>query len=163
MYTDKMHYSLLSSQEGVSLEKIRPGDKSGEKTNWHSASESSGWGTPGAPNSMFVEVPVTSDKITFSSTKITPDNDGNEDILIISMNFTGTGNVISVAVFDETGSFVRKIATNLFAGAEVSLNWDGTSDDGTLVNTGIYIVLISVFDDTGKTEKWKKVCTVIRR
>ena len=78
------------------------------------------------------------------------------------MNFNGTGNVISVAVFDETGSLVRRIAANLLGGAEVSLNWDGTSDDGTLVNTGIYIVLISVFDDTGKTEKWKKVCTVIR-
>ena len=55
-----------------------------------------------------------------------------------------------------------RLLTNLFAGAEASLIWDGTSDDGSLVNTGIYIVLITLYDDTGKTARWKKVCTVIR-
>ena len=63
------------------LRKHDPWNKSNEVSNWHSASESSGWGTPGAPNSVFVEMPVTSDKVVFSSSRITPDNDGYEDIL----------------------------------------------------------------------------------
>jgi hypothetical protein len=65
--------------------------------------------------------------------------------------------------FDESGNYVRKIATNLFAGAEASLIWDGTADNGSLVKTGIYIILITLYDDTGKTARWKKVCTVIRK
>jgi hypothetical protein len=157
-----MHYSLLSGYEGVALEKISPEIKSQEEVNWHSASESSGWGTPGAPNSVFAELPVTSDKVVFTSSRITPDNDGNEDMLVIRFNLTGNSNVISVVVFDETGSYVKKIAGNLLAGPEASLMWDGTADDGSPVRTGIYIVFITLFDDTGKTEKWKKVCTVIR-
>ena len=50
LYNDGMHYSLISDHEGVALEKINPRNKSGETTNWHSATGTSGWGTPGAPN-----------------------------------------------------------------------------------------------------------------
>jgi len=162
LYNEKMHYSLLSGYEGVALEKTGPFNKSEEAINWHSASESSGWGTPGAPNSVYVELPSASDKVVFSSSKITPDNDGFEDILVIQLNLAGNGNVVSVMVFDERGNYVKKLATNLFAGSGASLIWDGTADDGSPVNTGIYIVYITLYDDTGKTNKWKKVCTVIR-
>jgi hypothetical protein len=161
-YNEDMHFSLLSVHEGVALEKTGPQSKSEEAINWHSASESSGWGTPGAPNSVFIEMPATSDKVVFSSSKITPDNDGNEDFLNIMLKLTGNGNVVSVTVFDESGNYVRKITSNLFAGAEASVIWDGTADDGSLVRTGIYIILITLYDDTGKTAKWKRVCTVIR-
>ena len=162
VYNENMQSVLLSGYDGVALEKISPISKSEEVINWHSASESSGWATPGAVNSVFAEWPVTSDNVYFSSTKITPDNDGFEDILVIRFNLTGTNNVVSVMVFDETGNFIRKIASNMYAGPESSLTWDGTADDGSLVNTGIYIVLITTFDEAGKTARWKKACTVIR-
>ena len=161
-YNDDMHFSLLSNHEGVALEKTDPRNKSEIEANWHSAAESSGWGTPGAPNSVFVEMPTAIDKVLLSSSKITPDNDGYEDFLTIKFNLAGNGNVISLMVFDEAGNYIRKIATNLLAAANTSLIWDGTADDGSLVRTGIYIILINLYDDTGKTERWKKVCTVIR-
>lgn len=162
LYDEKMHYPLLSGYEGISLEKVRPGCASNEKSNWHSASEASGWGTPGTANSVFTEQPVMTDNIILSSTRITPDNDGNEDILVIDFIFTGNGNIVTVTIFDETGTYVNRLAENLFAGYQASLVWDGTADDGKLVSTGIYIILISVFDDNGKSKQWKKVCTVIR-
>lgn len=163
VYNDDMHYALLSAHEGVALEKNNPHNQSQEKTSWHSATESSGWGTPGAPNSVFDGMPSSSDKIVLSSSKITPNDDGNEDFLSIRMNLTGNGNVISVTVFDEAGNYVRKIASNLYTGPEASVIWDGTADDGSMVNTGIYIIFITLYNDTGKTEQWKKVCTVIRK
>ena len=162
-YNDDMHFSLLSTHEGVALEKTNPVNKSEERVNWHSASESSGWGTPGAANSMFADMSSTNDQVKLSSSKITPDNDGYEDFLTIKMNLTGNSNVVSAMVFDETGNYVRKITSNLFAGNEASIIWDGTADDGSMVNTGIYIVLITLYNDTGKTAKWKKICTVIRK
>jgi hypothetical protein len=161
-YDDDMHYSLLSIHEGVALEKTSPMNNSEERSNWHSASESSGWGTPGASNSMFDQMLSSDDQVKLSSSKITPDSDGNEDFLTIKMNLTGNGNVVSAMVFDETGNYVRKIAFNQFAGNETSLIWDGTADDGSMVDTGIYIILITLYNDTGKTARWKKVCTVIR-
>ncbi len=161
-YNEKMHYSLLSGFEGISLEKTGPQNRSADPHNWHSAAESAGGGTPGAANSLFADLPSRSDKVEFSSLRITPDNDGYEDFLTIRFSLTGNGNIVSVLVFDETGNYLKKIASNIYAGPETSLIWDGTADDGSLVRTGIYIVLITLFDDSGKTERWKKVCTVIR-
>jgi Lamin Tail Domain/FlgD Ig-like domain len=162
-YNEKMQSTLLSGFEGVALEKILPQNKSAESNNWHSATGSSGWGTPGAPNSVLTDTLASSDKVVFSSTKITPNNDGNEDFLNIRMNLNGSGNVVSVIVFDEAGNFVKKIASNLYTGADVSFIWEGTADDGSYVRTGIYIVLITLYNEAGKTERWKKVCTVIRK
>jgi hypothetical protein len=161
-YDEKMHYSLLGGNEGISLEKVTTNGNSADKTMWHSASESSGWGTPGAVNSVLIEHQGKGDKVNLSSTKITPDNDGNEDILVINFMLKGLGNIISIEIFDEAGRFVKRLTDNLFAGPEVSIVWNGTDEDENLVGTGIYILLITVFDDTGKSERWKRVCTVIR-
>ncbi|MFZ2341354.1 MAG: lamin tail domain-containing protein [Bacteroidales bacterium] len=161
-YDEEMHFPLLSGFDGISLEKVRPCMASTDKSQWHSASESSGWGTPGAPNSVAAEDPGDGESVVFSSTKITPDNDGNEDLLVIDLNPGENGSVVSVTVFDEAGRFVRKLADNLFAGPGASVIWDGTGPDGRLLDTGIYVFLITSFDETGKTGRWKKVCTVVR-
>jgi hypothetical protein len=162
VYNENMQYSLLSGNEGISLEKIRTNGSSADKSEWHSASEVSGWGTPGAQNSVFSGQAESSERLAFSSTRITPDNDGNEDVLVIDLTLKGTGNIISITVFDETGNYVKKIADNLLAGQEATVIWNGTAEDEKLVGTGIYIILISVFDESGRVQNWKKVCTVIR-
>jgi hypothetical protein len=162
IYSEAMHYSLLSGTEGISLEKIRPQIASDNSLNWHSASESSGWGTPGTENSVYSDISSIDDQILFSSGRISPDNDGYEDVLVIDFNLEGLGNVITVTIFDETGGYIRRLTANLYAGSAASIVWDGTSGDGKLVNSGIYIILVELFNDKGKTKSWKKVCTVIR-
>jgi len=161
-YSEKQHFALLTSVEGVSLEKIMPQAESSSRSNWYSASESSGWGTPGARNSVFTGKQSDDQMITLSSSRLTPDNDGEEDLLVISFSFPGTGNVVSVIIFDENGSEVKRLATNYFIGSEGMLVWDGTASDGSVVRRGIYIIYISSFDNKGKTGKWKKVCSVLR-
>jgi hypothetical protein len=161
-YSEEMHYSLLSGLEGISLEKTGSCNPSEEPDSWHSATENSGWGTPGVQNSVIIQTSDESEFISFSSTKITPDNDGYEDFLTIVLRPGGNGNIVSVSVFDERGSMIRKIASNMLTGNEVSLVWDGIDDDGSPVRSGIYIVLITWFDDTGKSESFKRVCTVLR-
>jgi hypothetical protein len=162
IYNDDMHYPLLAVREGVSLEKIRTDLPSEESASWHSASEASGWGTPGKVNSVYSPLSEDDDRITLSSSRISPDNDGYEDVLVIDIDPTGLGNIISVTVFDEKGNYIRKLAENLFAAGKASVTWDGTASDETLVNSGIYIFLIELYNDKGKTKSWKKVCTVIR-
>jgi hypothetical protein len=161
-YYEKMHYQLLTSYEGISLEKSFPEDNSGVAANWHSASESCGWGTPGVVNSLYSALPGTSDQLNLSSSRITPDNDGNEDYLAIQMYLTGIGNVLSISIFDESGNLVKNIVSNMLVSSDAKFLWDATANDGSLVDTGIYIVYISQYNDQGRTKKWKKVCTVIR-
>jgi hypothetical protein len=162
-YTEKMQSPLLSGYDGVALEKVNMTAFPGDAGNWHSASGTSGWGTPGAPNSVYSKTTPSDNIVSLSSSRISPDDDGFEDLLTINFNLKGNSNVVSVTIFNETGNYVRKVAENMYAGPEASLIWDGTAEDGTMVDTGIYIVFITLFDESGKTNKWKKVCTVIRR
>ena len=161
-YNEDMHYTLLSGFEGISLEKTGECDFSGEPVNWHSATESSGWGTPGSANSVVPGTINESAIINLSSTKITPDNDGFEDLLSISLNPGANGNIVSLSIFDENGRLIKKVVSNMLTGNEVSLIWDGTADDGTPVRSGIYIILITWFDARGRSESFKRVCTVLR-
>jgi hypothetical protein len=161
-YNESMHFPLLSGVEGIALEKIRPDGPSYDQGSWHSASEASGWGTPGRVNSVYTDKPVSSDEVHLSSTRITPDNDGFEDLLVIDLKMKGNGNVVSVTIFNETGGFIRQLADNLFAGSEAAIAWDGTAADGSPLRNGIYILLITVFDGSGKSKQWKRICTVVR-
>ncbi len=102
-YDEEMHYSLLGGYEGISLEKIRTNGKSNDKSQWHSASEVSGWGTPGSPNSVLSDQPETAEMVIMSSTRITPDNDGFEDFLVIDLKLKGIGNVVSVKYLTRPG------------------------------------------------------------
>ena len=162
-YNEENHFVLLSDREGVALEKIRQCIQSTESENWYSASESSGWGTPGLSNSVYSEEIITDDRVRFSSTKITPDNDGYEDLLVIDLRFENEGTVLTATVFDETGYPVKDLANNLLLGKDDTLIWDGTDNSGSLTDIGIYIIYLSGFDETGKVVKWKKVCSVLRR
>jgi hypothetical protein len=161
-YSEKMHYPLLNEKEGVSLEKVRPDMSSTESTAWHSASESAGFGTPGVMNSSYSPENQNNDQVVLSSTRISPDNDGWEDVLLIDMTLNGSDNIVSISIFNETGGFVKTITENLFAGNKASVAWDGTASDGNLVSRGIYIVLIRLYNDKGKIKTWKKVCAILR-
>ncbi len=161
LYNEKMHYSLFSGREGISLEKIRPDLPSDESINWHSSSESSGWGTPGSRNSVFINTGGENEDVVLSSKKISPDNDGYEDVLVIGINSDDPGSIITVTLFNETGGFVKRLVENYLAGTSSSIVWDGTADDGTLVHPGIYILLIEKYNAYGRVVRWKKVCAVI--
>lgn len=161
IYSEKMHYSLLSGKEGISLEKIRPELPSDESINWHSASEDSGWGTPGNRNSVFTRQNNQDETVVLSSQKISPDNDGYEDVLVIEINSDDPGAIVSVLIYDETGNYVRKLAENYLAGSRASIVWNGCGNNGRPVRPGIYILLIEMYNAGGRISKWKKVCAVV--
>ena len=162
-YSEDMHFSLLSAHEGISLEKTGPVNNSLDESSWHSATESAGWGTPGRRNSVCSDIIAEAGNISLSSSKISPDSDGFEDFLSVHLSLPGLGNVASMMVFDENGSLVRRAASNMLIGTEADIIWDGTADDGNLVNRGIYIILVSAYNDKGRTFQWKKACAVLRR
>jgi len=43
-----------------------------------------------------------------------------------------------------------------------STNWDGTSEDGLQLNTGMYIIWMEVFSENGDAERFKKVVVLSR-
>lgn len=163
IYTDKMHFSLLAETEGISLEKIRPNLPSNKSSSWHSAAESVGFATPGRVNSVYGEgISEQEEIVKLSSTRITPDNDGYEDILELSFSLPTIGNVVSVSIYSETGKLVHRLTNNITMEDGAVIFWDGTIMNGGLATNGIYIIHIEILSGNGRRTDIKKVCTVIR-
>jgi hypothetical protein len=157
-----MHSDILSGLSGISLEKIYPSAPSLEASSWHSAAGTSGWGTPGVINSVFMDQAVGGGEISLSSTRLSPDNDGFEDILQITVKSELPEVVITCTVFSDRGIPLRHLAQNLTGTGINILYWDGKDDSGLTVNRGLYILFFHLAGMDGRTSRFRKVCSVIR-
>lgn len=162
-YSDDMHFGLLSSTKGVSLERVHFNRSALEEANWHSASEKSGWGTPGYKNSMFNPEIESEGMLNIEPKVFSPDNDGFEDVLYINYMFNVPGYVANVTAFDRKGRLVKKITENELLGVEGNLSWDGLNENMQKVPIGIYILHFEIFDLEGNIKKYRRVCAVNTR
>lgn len=162
-YSSSMHLSFLSGTEGVSLEKVSPGLPSESPASWHSASETCGWGTPGAENSVILGNAVERNGMSLSSGRLSPDGDGFEDVISVDIFPGGDDNMITVTLFNDRGRIVRRLADRYSAGQGARFVWDGTDDNGRRLPAGLYIVFGESFGGNGKTQRWKEVCALLYR
>lgn len=159
-YSDDWHFGLLDTKDGKSLERINALDDSNNPSNWHTAAEDIGFGTPGAENSQFV--PLTeSGEITFPNKIFSPDNDGFEDVLQIRYKMSEIGLVAKIEIFDASGRAIRILKESELLGVEGLFTWDGLTDDGNKASIGQYIVVFEAFQPNGGTKFInKKVCVL---
>ena len=162
-YTSSMHMIFLSGMEGIALEKVSPDLASGISSNWHSASESCDWGTPGAPNSVLLSVTDEQNGMTLSSERISPDGDGFEDVLSVNIIADGIDNVLTVSIVNDRGYMVRRLAERFFAGKEARFVWDGTDSSGSRLPAGLYMIMTEAYNSSGQIWRWKKVCALLYR
>lgn len=155
-YNVSMQYPLLNSVDGVSLERISPERLSRDVTNWHSASEASGYGTPGYKNSQFGIVITDDNEITVSPDIFSPDNDGYNDNLTIAYTFGTSGNNATITIYDATGRTVRNLVNHELCGTSGAYTWDGITNDRLKASIGRYIVFVEVFDMEGNVKRYKK-------
>jgi FlgD Ig-like domain len=162
-YAATMHLLFLSGTRGVSLEKVAPGLPSDVAGNWHSASEACDWGTPGAPPSVTFTSSEGTAGLTLSSSRVSPDGDGFEDIVSLGVFPGGEGNVISLTVFNDRGYVVRKLAVRNAAGAGTAFIWDGSDDNGARLPAGLYMIIAESFNSEGVSRRYKEVCALLYR
>lgn len=155
-YSETMHYALLNSVDGISLERISPERKTNDVTNWHSASQKSGFATPGYQNSQFVSEMAYENAITLSPEIFSPDNDGYNDIVNIGYTFDKPGFTANITIYDANGRLVRYLIKNELLGTSGSFSWDGINEDGEKALIGIYIVYVEIFNLYGKVQHYKK-------
>ena len=160
-YTNDMHFALLKDLNGVSLERIDFSQPSDNQANWHSASQLSGWATPGLQNSVYKNITTEStDHILLNNEVFSPDNDGFDDQLEIAYNFDVAGYVANVTIFSAKGLKMRSLISNELLGTNGFWAWDGLDDDKHRVPTGIYVIYCELFDLDGHVKKEQKVCVV---
>jgi Lamin Tail Domain len=162
-YRDDWHFALLNNKEGVSLERISPGNASQDKNNWHSAASTAGFGTPGYKNSQSIEQQAGVAMIEISPAIFSPDNDGLDDIATIRCRLKEPGYVANIIIFDAAGRPVRRLVSNGLLGIADYWVWDGLNDKQQRLPSGIYIVFGELFNLQGKKQVFKKTIVLAGR
>ncbi len=162
-YTESMHFQLLSSFEGVSLERLSADLPTDQQSNWHSASEASGYATPGIENSQSLSVENMNGEFSLSSQIFSPDNDGYEDVLQFHYANVKSGSVGNLTIYNERGIRVKRLMRNEYLGLEGNVIWDGLSDKGEALEIGIYIAIFEVFNEQGIEVNEKREFVLARK
>lgn len=159
-YSGSMHHPFIADNEGISLERVSFEIPSFQVQNWHSAAKNAGFATPGYKNSM-KEVPDSAGSvIAVESAVFSPNGDGISDHLRICFNGIKPGAFINIRIYNSEGTAVRNLANNLTIGSSDLIEWDGLGDNCRMVPPGIYVLNISLFDQTGKQKKIKRACVL---
>jgi hypothetical protein len=156
VYSADMFNPLLTSNEGVSLERINFDRPSADKTNWHSASETVGFGTPAYKNSEYLNGAATNDPVSVSPEIFSPDNDGNNDVLNINYKFDNAGYTGTIVIYDASGRLIRNLVKNELLGTSGTFSWDGITNENEKARIGIYVIYFEVFDLKGNVKHYKK-------
>ncbi|MFC2111064.1 lamin tail domain-containing protein [Bacteroidota bacterium] len=159
-YDEEMHFALLNSTDGVSLERLSYERPSEDKTNWHSAAESIGFATPAYQNSQLSLSNLTGEEIKTEPEIFSPDNDGYKDVLNINYKFDKSGYVANIKVYDSKGRLIRYLIRNELLGTEGTFSWDGISGENEKAKIGIYIIYVKVFDLDGNVKHYKKTAVL---
>jgi hypothetical protein len=164
-YQNSFHFPTLADDDGVSLERISLERPTEDETNWHSASSTVGFASPGYPNSQAEELSPDDGAVTLERQTVSPDGDGFEDNLPINYEFDFTGGNARVSIMDAQGRLIRTLKQNTLLGTEPgTFFWDGRDDDNTRADVGIYVVLFEVTrQDTGERLVYKRACVVAKR
>ena len=162
-YSESMHFQLLNSFEGVSLERLSEAMPTGQQSNWHSASETSGFATPGVENSQSISIENMSGVFELSKSIFSPDNDGIDDVIQFYFSEMKSGCVGNLTIYNERGIRVKRLIRNEYLGPEGNAIWDGLSDNGEALAIGIYIATFEAFNEDGIQVNYKRNFILARK
>ena len=156
-YNKNLHLSLLASQEGVSLERIRANGPS-TGNNFHSAAGAVGYATPGRSNSQAQDAPGGNQELTMEPEVFTPNDDGQQDFTTLSYHLDAPGYAASVTVYDALGRLTRRLIRNETLPTNGLVQWDGIDDKGHKAAVGYYMLLVELFRPSGgERREYKKM------
>ena len=150
-YSPKWHDSAIKEPKGVALERLDPDKPTQDATNWHSAAESAGYGTPGYRNSQ--QLLPSSTQNGFER----PYWSDSERSYLLRYQLANAGYRCRIWVFDTMGRRIAEIANLSTLATEGTLRWDGIGYDGSRPKPGIYIFYAELFLPNGTTHTQREV------
>lgn len=159
-YSEKWHFEMIAEPEGVSLERIHYDKPTQDKNNWISASSSSGFGTPGFQNSHFRTNNHVEGEVIIQPKVFTPNNDGSNDFVTITINKNESGWIANAVVYDIAGRRVKYLLKNETLAMKNTFNWYGLDDRSYPLPSGIYILFTELFSLQGETKRFKNTIII---
>jgi hypothetical protein len=159
-YDKSQQLSLLSTQAGVSLERIRAQGPSAA-SNFHSAASTVNYATPGRPNSQAQDAVGNGQELSLVPELFTPDDDGQQDFTTLNYQLDQPGYVGSVTVYDALGQLTRRLLRNESLPTTGFVQWDGLDEHGRKAAVGYYIVHVELFRPSGgERREYRKTVVV---
>jgi hypothetical protein len=163
-YSPNWHHPFVSDPRGLSLERISNNEPN-IGSNWSTSAHPLG-GTPGLRNSIELQSKPNTEKIgiSLSSNPFSPDLDGREDHLEITINFPHPGYTVTTRIFDRFGRRVRTISRDHYSGNTMVSLWDGRDSQQNVCETGVYIIhVVANHSDQNPTVEYKEAVVLVRR
>lgn len=152
-YDEDFHNALLDDVDAVSLERISLTAPTNDPSNWSSASQVVGFGTPGNTNSTLSNF---NGEISIEmNSSFSPNGDNQDDELEIQIQ-ARPGFLATVNIYNDSGSHILTLNNNTLLGGDNTLVWDGNLENGDRAPIGIYIIQVSLFNPDGATEVRKQ-------
>lgn len=159
-YSEKFHHALLDEVRGVSLERHSLGHDGNDPQNWHSASATEGYATPGYKNSQAYQASVLEKGITIYPRVFVPDGPSGQNFTRIEYKMENPGFVATLRIYNINGQLIKELCQNDVWGSSGFYTWDGTDRAGRKMRPGYYIVWVEVLNLEGRVENLKKTVVV---
>ena len=143
-YAHTWHSPLLTDTEGVSLERLDTKMPTQSAQNWFSAAQNIGFATPGSANSQQLGSKQKG-ALYLVNPEFSPDQDGYHDFLEIHYELPAPNMLVQATIFTVGGQLVKQLCSNELFGTSGLLIWDGSTEYGSIANTGIYILEFKAF------------------
>ncbi|MCB9034501.1 MAG: lamin tail domain-containing protein [Chitinophagales bacterium] len=162
-YYSSFHLSTLNNIEGISLERVSPlYNKTQDVDNWHSASKTVGFATPGIKNSELQEIDFAA-TVTVEPEVFSPDQDGFDDLLLISYQLENSLARAVANIYNTEGRLIKEITENESINDKGFFKWDGTDNDGNKSKIGIYFVQVNLSYSNGEQKSYTYKCVLASR
>lgn len=155
-YSVKWHSPSIKNEKGVALERIDTDKPTQDPSNWTSAAEASGYGTPGYENSQQGK-PEQPGAVSAIDPPVFSDQTGD---YAIAYYLDDAGYNCRAYVFDTSGRQVAQVANHELLGTSGELRWNGHGSDGKKLYPGIYILYVELYHPAGKSKRVKTVFLV---
>lgn len=161
-YKDNMHFEIIKDVEGISLERINPNAPTLLNSNWASATQASGFGTPGMQNSVYQKSTKLENNKYFSFDKAycSPNNDGFEDQLILNYNLPSSAYSATARIFTDNGIEMCMPLNNYILNINGQLVLDIRCNNANL-NPGNYVLVIDAWSADGHNSKQKLTFSIL--
>lgn len=154
-YNENQHFQLIDDTEGVSLERVSFEVETNNDRNWQSAAKNVRFATPGYKNSNSVPSVSGEENFEISNESFSPNQDGEDDQMILTYNLEKSGYLANINVYDSAGFKIKELSNNELLGVQGIITWDGTNNENQISDLGIYIIVGNVFHPDGDKMHFK--------
>jgi hypothetical protein len=92
---------------------------------------------------------INNGDFNYTSSSVSPDNDGFEDVLQINYTLSEPGLLGNFSIFDAQGKKIKELFASELLATSGTFSWDGITDAHITAAIGVYVGVFECYSITG--------------